>query len=209
MKSVKYSFLSITLFLFLKILSASEPYCSNLGFEQKNFTNWTGYTWVDKQNGTYTPPVAGFLTNRHEIITTQGYDATVGGNILKMIPDGFTASAKLGSTYRGNGGLHQSLLYDLDVSSENALIIMHFAVVLHDPNNADYQTIDEPRFKLTIYDENGNLIPDCANYDVYASNARVGGWQRRVYSNSGGTPVYLYWRDWTAVGINLSSYIVI
>ncbi len=207
MKSVKYIFLSITLFLFLNLLSASEPYCSNLGFEQKNFTNWTGYTWVDKQDGTYTPPVAGFLTNRHEIITTQGYDATVGGNILKMIPDGFTASAKLGSTYRGNGGLHQSLLYDLDVSSENALIIMHFAVVLHDPNNADHQTIDEPRFKLTIYDENGNLIPDCANYDVYASNARVGGWQRRVYSNSGGTPVYLYWRDWTAVGINLSSYI--
>lgn len=207
MYSKKHFLTVIFAFIFLNNISGVNPYCTNLGFELKNFTNWTGYTWVDKQDGTYSPPVEGFVTNRHEIITTQGYDATVGGTILKMIPDGFSASTKLGSTYRGNGGLHQSLRYDLDVTTENALIIMHFAVVLHDPNNADHQTIDEPRFKLTIYDERGNLIPDCANYDVYASNARVGGWQRRVYAYSGGIPVYLYWRDWTAVGINLSNYI--
>ena len=66
---------------------AQEKYCSNLGFELKDFSNWRAYTWVDKQDGTYTSPVEGVVANRHQIITTQAYDAAVGGSKLKMIPD--------------------------------------------------------------------------------------------------------------------------
>lgn len=200
-------FCSLLLMVVINNLNAIEPYCTNLGFELKDFTNWRGYTWVDKQNGTYTNPVEGFVTNRHQIITTQGYDPILGGTKLKLIPDGFTASAKLGSTYLGNGGLHQSLQYDIDVTESNALVIMHYAVLLLDPFDASHEVIDEPRFKLTILDEQGNTIPDCANYDVYASNARVGGWQESPYSSSGGRSYSIFWRDWTAVGINLTNYI--
>ena len=189
---------------------AQEKYCSNLGFELKDFSNWRAYTWVDKQDGTYTSPVEGVVANRHQIITTQAYDAAVGGSKLKMIPDGFTSSVKLGSTYLGSGGLHQSLRYELDVTEHNALVIMHFAVLLLDPFDSSHGQVDEPRFKLTILDNAGNTIPDCANYDVYASNARVGDWQKTPYTTQSGSSSHvdtLFWRDWTAVGVDLRKYL--
>ena len=186
-----------------------DPYCQNLGFELGDFTNWEGYTWSEGQPGTpipTTPKVFGMQPNRQAVITTAGYDPVVGGTKLKTIPPGYATSARLGSTYLGLGGLRQSLTYALDVSKENAFLVYHFAVVLLDPHDADHQVIDEPRFKVTILDQSGNIIPDCANYDVFASDARIGSWQQTTYY-VGSKATSLFWRDWTAVGVDLSKYI--
>ena len=195
-----YILFSLLLIAKINNMHAAVPNCTNLGFELKNFANWSGYTWVDKQNGTLTPKVEGIDNNRHTINTTQGYDPVVVGNLLKIIPDGYNTSVKLGSTYLGSGGLRQSLTYTIDVTPNNALILYRFAVVLQDPFDSNHEKIDEPRFKVTILDEFGKVIPDCANYDVYASDARIEGWLPVA-----GTKVF--WRDWTAVGINLTNYI--
>ncbi|MDO9153278.1 MAG: PKD domain-containing protein [Paludibacter sp.] len=197
---VFHSLFSFLLVMLFAGLNAAEPYCTNLGFELKNFTNWKAYTWIDRQNSTPTPKVEGVVANRHALIAINGFDAVVGRNLLKLIPDGYNTSAKLGSTFLGTGGLRQSLIYTIDVTENNAFILYRFAVVLQDPFDANHQKIDEPRFKVTILDELENEIPDCANYDVYGSDARIGGWQ--LVPNT-----RVYWRDWTAVGINLSKFI--
>lgn len=186
---------------------ADEPYCTNIGFELHNFTNWRAYTWADGQSGyvTSTPKVEGIVNGRHTIITSNGYDPIVGGTQLKLIPDGYSTSVKLGSTSLGNGGLRQSLTYQLDVTPQNAFIVYNFAVVLQDPHDSSHFPEDEPRFKVSILDKDGNEITgeaSCANYDVNASNANVEGWNTIQYD---GKP--LYWRDWTTVGINLTKYI--
>lgn len=185
--------------------NTAEPYCTNLGFELGNFTNWRAFTWAESQPGSggiSTPKVEGILSGRHTIIIGNGFDPIVGGTKLKLIPDGYNTSVKLGSTFLGAGGLRQSITYKLDVTAENAFVVYNFAVVLQDPNNSTHAAIDEPRFTVSILDQNGGKINDCANYDVNASNASVEGWQQITL---GGNP--LYWRDWTAVGINLSKYI--
>ena len=158
--------------------NAAEPYCTNLGFELQNFLNWRAFTWVEGQPGSAvisTPKVEGIVYGRHTIITSNGYDPIVGGTKLKLIPDGYNTSVKLGSTNLGNGGLRQSLTYKLDVTPENAFVVYNFAIVLQDPNNSTHQPIDEPRFTVSILDQNGGKIDDCANYDVNASNASVEG----------------------------------
>ena len=206
MKSIlNYIFLLVFfLIVFSGKIIASNPYCSNLGFELKNFTNWTAYTWAEGQPGytVSTPKVEGVVSGRHTIITSNGYDPVVGGTSLKLIPDGYNTSVKLGSTTLGAGGLRQSLTYTLDVTKDNAFVIYHFAVVLQDPYDASHLAIDEPRFTASIIDQNGVKINDCANYDVNASNAEVEGWNTMQYNKKP-----LYWRDWTAVGINLTDYI--
>ena len=66
-----------------------------------------------------------------------------------------------------------------------------------------FRSIQEPRFKLTLLDQNENTIPDCANYDVYSSNATISGFQ--IYNHPNRGPIV--WRDWTTVGVNLLKFV--
>lgn len=69
----------------------------------------------------------------------------------------------------------ESLSYKLKVDSSNALLVYKFAVVLEDPHakgvNAKHAKFEEPRFKVTLFNEKGDTIRNCSNYDVYASDA--------------------------------------
>lgn len=128
------------------------------------------------------------------------------GNMLRVIPPGYKYSARLGDSWAINPKdtsprcWNQSLRYNMLVDSSNALLVLKFAVVLENPNHTEIQ---EPRFKLTLLDQNENTIQDCANYDVYSSNAEVKGFQTYYHPNRG--PIV--WRDWTTVGVNLLKYV--
>lgn len=181
---------------------ATEPYCQNLGFESGNFTNWVGYTWIYRTDyPTYsTPKQEGIVSGRQTIMTdTTAYDANT-GNKLRKIPKGSRYSARLGDAVIG--GLEESLSYTLTVDSTNALLIWRFAVVLQNPLSGHLK-YEEPRFKVSLIDQHGDTIPDCANYDVYASDATINGFQ--TYYKSNNNPIF--WRDWTAVGANLLPYL--
>jgi gliding motility-associated-like protein len=191
-------------------LFAQESNCTNLGFELGNFNNWTGYSWIYSIVSTNrnTTPRLGIIYRRQTIISdTTAYDANT-GYALKKVPSGYNFSACLGdgfiSSDRGLGYRcwHQSLRYTMTIDSSNALLIMKFACVLE--YASDHYDIIEPRFRVLLYDQNGNIIPDCSNYDVYSSNNNVDGWQTFILSDSKHTPVQ--WRDWTTVGANLMAY---
>ena len=205
MKTIVFAlpFCLIVLFLSEKPAMSQSKYCPNLGFELGDFTGWVGYDWIYKtsNDGTvlYPPTTSPTLSNlpnpgRQDIMTdTAALDSNVGlGNKLHKIPKGYKYSARLGSGQ--TGALDQSLSYTMLVDSNNALLMVKFAVVLQNPNHSREQ---EPRFKFTLYDQNHNVFQDCtAEYDVYSLEATD------FHDFNGGK-----WRDWTAVGVNLLKYI--
>jgi gliding motility-associated-like protein len=209
MKVSKSLLLLVYAFCFwtLTSLKAQTSGCTNLNFELGNFTNWVGYTWrfSNEVPSINTSPVAGFVDRRHTIISdTTEYDANT-GYALKKIPSGYLYSARLGDQIVSSDGRprcwQQSLRYTMSVDSSNALLIMKFALVLQ--YIASHTQTDEPRFRLTLYDDQGNVLPDCSNYDVFATNKNVKGW--KTYTPSGSS-VPVVWRDWTTVGVNLLNY---
>ena len=189
-------------------LNAQNSYCKNLSFELGNFTNWVGYTWrysllVPSIN---TNPVPGIVTRRQTIMSdTSAFDANT-GYALRKIPPGYMYSARLGDEIL-NGDVNprdweQSLRYTMLIDSNNALLILKFALVLQ--YAIDHTALNEPRFKLTLYDSNGNILPDCSNYDVYSSNKNVKGFKTYIIPSSRDP---IEWRDWTTVGANLLKYV--
>jgi gliding motility-associated-like protein len=181
----------------------------NLDFRLGNFTNWVGYTWrYSAEHPEYnTNPVQGIVTRRQTIMSdTSAYDKNT-GYALRKIPKGYKYSARLGDEIISSDALNsrcweQSLRYTMTIDSSNALLILRFALVLQ--YISSHRQIDEPRFRLTLYDKQGNIIPDCSNYDVYATNNYVKGF--KIYQLSGSS-IPVMWRDWTTVGVNLIKYL--
>ncbi|MEZ4906873.1 MAG: hypothetical protein R2771_04335 [Saprospiraceae bacterium] len=195
-----YSLL-IILFSFVSV-NAQNSHCENLDFSNGDFKNWTGYTWVNSTISQVqsTDPVLSY--DMQTIMTDQSaYDSNT-GNKLKVIPDGFEYSARLGDLI--NNTSVATLRYSLLIDSSNALIIYKFAVVFLDPTN-NHEVWEEPRFKITLYDENDEEIEDCSNYDVYATEASLSGSFETYQLSNQSDPVV--WRDWTTVGADLSAYI--
>jgi gliding motility-associated-like protein len=189
-------------------LQAQTSYCKNLGFELGNFSNWAAYTWRYSTDvpSINTNPVLGLVNRRHMIMSdTTAYDANT-GYALRKVPPGHLYSARLGDQIISSDGSprcwEQSLRYTMTIDSNNALLIFKFALVLQFA--ITHVEINEPRFRLTLYDSNGNILPDCSNYDVYSSNKNIKGFSSFTPAGSS-TPVM--WRDWTSVGANLMKYI--
>jgi gliding motility-associated-like protein len=189
-------------------LYSQNSYCRNLGFELGNFTNWTGYTWRYSElvPSINTSKVMGIVNRRQTIMSdTSAYDVNT-GYALRKIPKGYLYSARLGDEIISSDGnprcWQQSLRYTMTIDSTNALLIFKFALVLQ--YASDHNALNEPRFKLTLYDSNGNTLTDCSNYDVYSSNKNVKGFT--AYTPAGSLDPVM-WRDWTSVGANLLKYI--
>lgn len=184
------------------IVRATEPYCSNISFETGDFTNWAGYTWYNSTipEVRSTSPAYGF--GLQTIMTdTNAYDAKT-NNKIKKVPGGYRYSARLGD--ENSNTQAASLRYTLTVDSLNAFLTYQFAVVLLNPTSG-HTRAEEPRFKVTILDNNGDTIPDCSNYDVYASDAELNSSFVSYTPPDSSQPV-LY-RDWTSVGANLLPYL--
>lgn len=190
-------------------LYAQLSTCQNLGFELGNFTNWEGTTWnysFKPDNEITTPPVDGIKPRRHTIITNQNaYDA-VTGNELKLIPPGFNYSCRLGDVITDFDEFntrcwHQNMRYTMDIDEGNALLILKYALVLEFAD--DHEEDQEPRFRFTLYDSNGDTLPGCANYDVFATNKALEGFH---FIEDGGYFGDVMWRDWTTIGFDLSDY---
>jgi PKD repeat protein len=93
------------------------------------------------------------------------------------------------------GAETEQLVYPLQVDSNNALFVYHYAVVLQDPNHS---APEQPNFRIRALDSLGNVIDSiCGSYYVQSA-ANIPGFQ------SCGTT---RWKDWTTVGINLAAYI--
>lgn len=197
-------------FLFFTVcnIQAQPVGTKNLGFENGNFNGWKGYAWRESDSSPKINSSPGLVSiptsRRHVIISDQSaYDPNT-NNALKMIPEGYTFSARLGDEMNSSDSKPrcwvQTLQYTMTVDSSNVFLLMKFACVLQ--FDGDHRADQEPRFRLTLYDQHKDKIPDCANYDVYSS-ASIDGFQS--YTPPGAKdPVK--WRDWTTVGADLTKY---
>lgn len=210
-------FLLIFLFISVHVNSAkADPVDKkNLGFEKGNFDGWVGYQWrystaSDVPSSFNTSPTLVSLPNsRRQVIISDksAFDPNT-GNSLKMIPDGYNYSARLGCEIVNSDESprcwQQSLRYTMSVNSSNAFLLLKFACVLQ--YSQSHNNIDEmePHFQLSLYDKNNDPIEDCSNYDVFSSGNMDS--EFRTYTPSGSnSPVK--WRNWTTVGADLTAYI--
>ena len=119
-------------------------------------------------------------------------------NVPSVLPAGFNSSVRLGD-WR-NGTDRESIAYTLAVDTDRYdLLILHFTL-------AEYRgqgsiTVPEvfPHFELDIADSLGNSFGSCYPHDFVGGN--FAGWLGEGIQGEHGR-----WRDWDAVGIDLSPY---
>lgn len=170
--------------------------CSNLGFENQNFTGWQAYT------GFYSNccPYPGIVSNRHEIITAQGTDYYTCHN-LSFIPPGFNQSMRLGN--ENVGGEAEKISKTICVDSLNPILVYRYAIVLSDPG---HNPNDQPKFDFRILDSSGAIVDSTCGFYSVSAQSNLPGFQTCTISN-GSITVPIVWRDWTPVGFDLSPYI--
>ena len=187
-------------------LKAQNAACPNFDFSQRNFTNWRTQIYLNPLTHPHSTaysditltdtnaPALNFeiITdlNEYDLYTCYGYP----NSQLKAIPNGFSQSARIG--YMNYPFLAQAIIYSLTVDSNNALLLLHHAIVFHDP---EHPSIYQPRFELRIQDSNRNLINGINNNYVAIGGGGVPGFISCGYSYD--------WKDWSTIGIDLSPII--
>ena len=197
---VKYSLLAI-LISTTTIVTSQNPSCPNFNFSQRNFTNWICQTFTSVYNTRGSPAYSDLtytgtnpVPTRHTIITDSvGYDK-YSGQQLKLVPYGFNQSARIGN----DSGSYQSdvIMYPMTVDSSNAMLLLHFAIVLQAPNS--HEPCWQPRFEIRIQDSNRNLINGIYNNYLAVSANGIPGFNYWNYDT---------WKDWTTLGIDLTPII--
>ena len=135
------------------------------------------------------------------VIKQAGNDPNA-NNMISYTPSydpSFTSAIRLGNCYGDHEA--EALYYTLDVRPDNALVFIHYAIVLE---NALHGTDDNPEFIIRVKKETSPgvfvNISDTLCYIVQSptSSSNLGSWQ------VGGPAVY---KPWTKVAINLNNYL--
>lgn len=139
------------------------------------------------------------MRSRHTVNWKQGeYDSRT-GNRLRTIPEGSFASVRLGNWEIG--GEAEGIEYDYLVDTMGAdILLVKYAVVLESPGHG---VMNDPYFRIEILDEAGNVIDSQCGGDMVLTPTD-NEWCWNLYSSKE-SKSYV-WRDWTSIGLDLSSY---
>lgn len=184
-------------FLFILIVLCAQVYsqssCPNSDFESGTLTGWQG------QTGSCCPistAPSGIIDGRHTLMTGTATDPNT-CDVVHVVAPGGLYSARVGNEQ--TGGQAETLSYRITVTPSSSLFIYKYAVVLQDPGHESWE---QPRFQVRVLDAAGQLIdPVCGEYTVVAQDGLTG-FQTCSTSNNGD----IRYRDWTTVGLNLSSW---
>lgn len=129
---------------------------------------------------------------------------------LKTIPEGEFGSVRLGNWLTGSE--YESMTFHYTVESHStAVLLIRYAMVLENP---DHQDVDQPRFTLDVFDEQGKLIDmQCASVDFHAPTTKE--WNdpevRALWHSSnwvdGSSSHAVTWQDWRTIGISVDAYV--
>ena len=213
MNKIIFLIFQIFLVTLVIVISNNDTFgqgCANSDFSMGNFTNWTGSTGINSTTsaGDYTSEVIGIVqgtTNsgpsdpgRQTIINAPGTDPNTGGALSVLPPTGGSC-CRLGNM--NTGAQAERLKYNINVTASNCIFTYQYAVVLEDPSHS---ASDQPRFTIYILNSSGNVVGGtCGIYEV-AAGGSIPGFQNSVASDDGET---VRWKNWTTVGVDLSSYI--
>ena len=155
--------------------------------------------------GTFDNPYqsVGFISNcdepvdcRHTIHTDTTETDPRTGDLLRTVRPGTSASVRLGNW--NNGKEAEAIEYFLYIDTNiYALLLLHYAVVLQNPNHASSQ---QPHFRMEVLDNDNNVIdPVCGVADFAASSSL--GWNEYSYGSES-----VVWKDWTTIGFDMTPY---
>lgn len=190
-------------------LNCGSP-CTNPGFEsgQAFWDYWAGDpdTNPDPANLTsgFNPPPPGFFgLNPDPFLITNagGFDPTVGGTILPVVPPGGGNNAlRIGDLNAWGstswGAARASISFT--VSASNSNFTYRYAVVLNDPTSG-HTDAERPYFGVKVRDASNNIIT-CGEYFVLAKAPFVGFFEISPGSDE-------WYRPWTTVFVTLQAYI--
>jgi hypothetical protein len=213
------------------IQKTQSQYCPNAGFEQLNFTNWTGGWYVNSSSLNWpTNPFVGttnwnsFSTGAnnaslatsgalHCIMTTPagaanpgpGWDPNALNPLGKSDIPIVNPNGSGVSMRLGNGdggGEAERIVYNMTVSPNNTQFNFSYAVVL---NSGGHAYNEQPFFKLIVTNPaTGDTVGgDCGSYQIDASNANTD--TSFHYHTSGGFSFdTVFYKKWTNVSIDLT-----
>jgi len=175
----------------------------NIDFETGTFDNWTCYTGsvaaVGGGNIISLSPSGGPVADRHTMFTsTAGGALDPYGGFPVNCPNGSGHSIKLGNNM--GGGEAEGISYEFTIpATENTYtLIYNYAVVFQDPN---HQENEQPRMEIEVTNVTDNSVINCASFTFYPFGSPLPGF---VLSANPGSSTPVWYKDWTAVSINLS-----
>ncbi|MBI4930195.1 MAG: T9SS type A sorting domain-containing protein [Bacteroidetes bacterium] len=188
--------------------SVTNAACSDMGAEN-GWGTWLGDVGNANSGAppTWTPPAALPATPNFSITTGSGFDANTpgpnaGDPTIPFVCPGFgNASIQLGETCVA-GCVAEQLTYPLTITLADTNFLYAYAIVIEDAGHAPS---DQPFVNFSLYDQSGNLVPQCANF-TYTGGPSIPGFYSVSGTGCGWAGADQY-KPWTIVGVNLTPYI--
>lgn len=170
--------------------------CENAGFEQMDYTGWTGRYGVVNNPGQSLGLIKGQINqpnnSRHTLMSAGSYDPIIGPGLPTTGPNGSDYALRLGNSQVGCQA--EMIEYSLVPDSNRNNLVYWYAVVFQDPNHTPGE---QPFFMVRMFDDDTGEEILCAHYEVRAGPAIPG------FQNGPGS---IRWTSWTPVAIPLDDF---
>jgi gliding motility-associated-like protein len=202
---------SLTLiFLLIGMRSFAQTLPPNIGFEEGTFTNWVCSAGSISADGVINISETSPISGRHTIFskTTDASTLDPYGNFPVLCPNGSNYSVRLGDN--NTGAQAEGITYTFVVpntSNQAYSITFNYAVVLQNPDHADYQ---QPKFTAKVYDITDGKYVDCPSFNFVAGTALPGFKLSASVAAGGGSnsrAAAIYYKDWSTATLDLRGYL--
>ncbi|MEP7163628.1 MAG: PKD domain-containing protein [Ferruginibacter sp.] len=174
----------------------------NIDFETGTFNGWTCYTgFVSGDNGynqISLTPSGGPIAERHTMYSAfPGAGLDEYGYFPVNCPNGSGHSIRLGNNQ--GGGQAEGISYEFIIPANQNVynLIYNYAVVFQDPTHEPYQ---QPRMEIEITNVTDNTVINCSSFTFFPNGSPLPGF---VLSDNPGGDTPVWFKDWSAVSINL------
>ncbi|WP_214071052.1 gliding motility-associated C-terminal domain-containing protein [Mucilaginibacter sp. dw_454] len=201
------------LLLILLLLSARAfaQLPPNVGFEDGSFNGWICEDGTVDANGELHLSSHGPIRTRHTLFSKANDSGKLDryGGFPVLCPNGSNYSMRLGNDSVNAQCEAISFTFKVPDSANLVpyVVTFNYAVVLQNPNHMSFQ---QPRFVAHIFDEQDKVYIPCPAFDFIAADTLPGFKLSKVpaaNSRSAGTDsATIYYKDWSAVTINLHGY---
>lgn len=197
-------FLTVTLICLCGNKINAQECPPNIDFETGTLAGWQCYTGhVASVNGVNVISLnlePSPVYDRHTMLTAfPGNGVDEFGGFPVNCPNGSGHSIKLGNTGGNNEAEGVSYEFTIPANRNVYSLIYHYAVVFQDPN---HQESEQPRMEVEITNVTDDQRIDCSSFTFHPYGSVLPGFQ---LSPNPGTPTPVWYKDWSAVTINLDN----
>lgn len=176
----------------------------NIGFDSGTFKNWTSYVGrVDSGAKVTVDEVSGAVWSRQTIMSASDGALDPYGHFPTVSPNGSKYAVRLGNDSYGQEAERLSYTFTVPVVQQYSLVL-NYAVVLQ---NFGHSSLEQPRFRVTVFNVTDNALVDCPAFDFAASGDLPGFKTSDIEPNTPRAPAAVVYKDWAATTINLSAYV--